>query len=90
MVSLASPVIASQLAEQDKDAGVVGRDGLVRGVARHQPGVAVDPLQCLHCGLAADGPVELAATISPFSVVSCFRITTRAPSMIAAPIIESP
>lgn len=72
------------------DQGIVGRDGLGRRVARHEPDVAVDPLQRLHRGFAAGGPLNLAATISPFSAVSCFRITIRSPSTIAAPVIESP
>jgi hypothetical protein len=37
----------------------VCRDRLVCRVVRHQPGVAVDPLQRLHRGLIGRGPVKL-------------------------------
>jgi hypothetical protein len=57
---------------------------------RHQPGVALRPLQRLHGGIRGPGPVSSAATISPFSATGLLSDDTKSPSAITTPVIESP
>ena len=40
--------------------------------------------------LTVASPSIIAATISPFSAIGCWRTTTQSPSQIAASTIESP
>jgi len=47
------------------------------------------PSLCLRV-LTVASPSIMAATISPFSALSCWRMTTQSPSAMAALIIESP
>lgn len=74
-----------------QDDGIVRENRLIRRLGGHQPHVAFHSLQCLHGGLGGRGvPSHWAATISPSSATGCCRTTTRSPSVIAAPVIESP
>lgn len=73
-----------------QDDGIICGDRLVCGVARQQPHVAVQLLQCFHGGLGGRGPFELGGDDLAVLPIGWCRTTTRSPSVIAAPVIESP